>query len=347
MELEFAIVIGDISEFSADVVVLKHAQAFYGADKFVSSKLEEVGISKSSLSPRPDDYTYLDTRGGLVAPKVLFVGVPPLFNFGYPQIRDFASDSLTILSQKAPETRHLATTVHGVGFGLDEVEAFLAQLGGYLQVLQEGRGPQELQRISIVDRNYERVKRLRSILDQNLARANYATKMASGSGYRLSLGPQHMGDLAAGKDIIPIVNNAITSAGSKTEIKPKVFVAMPFDKNFTDVFDFGISTPAREEGFICERIDQEVFIGDILEKIKEKIETSKVVIAELSGSNPNVYLELGYAWGKGRPTILLAKKEEKLLFDVRGQRCLKYELIGELKDLLQKELKQLKEQNII
>ena len=103
-------------------------------------------------------------------------GVPPLGDFGYPQIRDFASDSLTALSREALETRHMAATVHGVGSGLDEVEAFLAQLVGYLQVLQEGGGPPGLRRISIVDRNYDRVQRLRSILNQNLSKANYAKK---------------------------------------------------------------------------------------------------------------------------------------------------------------------------
>jgi hypothetical protein len=32
--------------------------------------------------------------------------------------------------------------------------------------------------------------------------------------------------------------------------------------------------------------------------VKTKIKNSKVIIAELSGSNPNIYLEVGYAWWK-------------------------------------------------
>ena len=70
MELEFTVEIGDISEFSADVIVLKHAQAFYGADEFISNKLGRAGIPKSIMSPLPGDYAYLDTQGGLVAPQV-------------------------------------------------------------------------------------------------------------------------------------------------------------------------------------------------------------------------------------------------------------------------------------
>jgi nucleoside 2-deoxyribosyltransferase len=76
--------------------------------------------------------------------------------------------------------------------------------------------------------------------------------------------------------------------------------------------------------------------------VKKKIDTAAVVIAELSGANPNVYLEVGYAWGKGRPTILLAKNEEELRFDVRDQRCLKYERIRDLEEILNRELKELK-----
>jgi len=59
-------------------------------------------------------------------------------------------------------------------------------------------------------------------------------------------------------------------------------------------------------------MDQEAFTGDILDRIKKKIETATVVIAELSGANPNVYLEVGYAWGKDVPTILLVKETDEI-----------------------------------
>lgn len=83
---------------------------------------------------------------------------------------------------------------------------------------------------------------------------------------------------------------------------------------------------------LCERIDQEAFTGDILARLKERIESASVVIAELIGANPNVYLEVGYVWGRSRPTLLLVKSAEELRFDVRGQRCLTYERIRELED---------------
>jgi len=105
-----------------------------------------------------------------------------------------------------------------------------------------------------------------------------------------------------------------------------------------DVFFYGIQQPLHAAGLLCERVDQDAFTGGIMDYVKTRIETASVVIAELSGANPNVYLEVGYAWGKGRPVILLAHDERELHFDVRGQRCLVYERIKDLEESLAREL---------
>ena len=86
---------------------------------------------------------------------------------------------------------------------------------------------------------------------------------------------------------------------------------MPFASEFSDLFEYGIQRPVRDLGFLCERVDQDVFTGDILERIKSQIEASAAIIAVLTGANPNVYLEVGYAWGKGRPTILITDDAEE------------------------------------
>lgn len=122
---------------------------------------------------------------------------------------------------------------------------------------------------------------------------------------------------------------------------------MTEEKDMDDVFYYGIQQPVRAVGFLCERVDQEAFLGDILDRVKQKIETAAVVIAELTGANPNVYLEIGYAWGKGVPALLLLKDGQELRFDVRGQRCLKYERIRDLEESLAKELQELKSQGLI
>jgi hypothetical protein len=140
-------------------------------------------------------------------------------------------------------------------------------------------------------------------------------------------------------DETPIeAESATLQSAATVENKPRAFVAMPFSDDMEDVFYYGIQNPVRQLGYICERVDQEAFTGDILDQVKMRIENAEVVIADLTGSNPNVYLEVGYAWGKGRPTVLVANKKDELKFDVRGQKCLKYQSIKDLEKLLTTEL---------
>lgn len=65
--------------------------------------------------------------------------------------------------------------------------------------------------------------------------------------------------------------------------------------------------------------DTTAFTGDVLDRIKERIQAARFLVADLSGANPNVYLELGFAWGCGTPTVLVCDTQSTLKFDVQGQ----------------------------
>ena len=117
-----------------------------------------------------------------------------------------------------------------------------------------------------------------------------------------------------------------------------VFVAMPFAVEMEDVYYYGIQRAIDVNGFDAVRIDRSAFTGDILEQIKTSIRTAVAAVVELTGSNPNVHLELGYAWGHGLPTVLLLKEGGDLCFDVRGQKCIIYRTIKDLESALSKEL---------
>lgn len=340
--IELSIQQGDVTSFDADVVALKYAQEFYGADKLIARLLRDVGIEDEKLRPTIGEYRYIETKNCIRAPHVLFVGVPSIINFDYQYIQTFSTSVLEILSKEEPNTKHLAMTVHGVGFGLDEIEAFLAQFAGFLSAMQKEQLPSNLQYITIIEKNVDRVQRLRQALDEYLAQADYAYPVRTRSAYILDR--RKLNTIFKNNHVS---TKAIEGAGTKSEAKRHVFVAMPFKKDMDDVFFYGIQKPVRAAGLLCERIDQEAFVGDILDQVKKKIETAVVVIAELSDANPNVYLEVGYAWGKDRPTILLVKIDQELRFDVRGQKCLKYERIMDLEESLKRELKELKIQRLI
>ena len=52
-----------------------------------------------------------------------------------------------------------------------------------------------------------------------------------------------------------------------------------------------------------------------------------------------MYLEVGYAWGKDRTTLLLFKETgDEVEFDVRGQRIIMYDTISDLKKKLKANL---------
>ncbi len=134
----------------------------------------------------------------------------------------------------------------------------------------------------------------------------------------------------------------LRTAGARSRGKPHVFVAMPFAPEFDDHFHYGIQQAVNTAGYLCERADLATFSGDVITWVKERIDSARLLVADLSTANPNVYLEVGYAWGKGIPTVLLARDATDLKFDVKGQRCLVYGSIRKLEELLARELTQLK-----
>ena len=130
----------------------------------------------------------------------------------------------------------------------------------------------------------------------------------------------------------------LRAAGYASDAKPHVFVAMPFKSEMDDTYRYGIQGVIRDAGFVCERTDLSSFVGDVMDWVQNRIETSSFLIADLTDANPNVYLEVGYAWGCGKPVVLLVESADHLQFDVRGQKCLVYKSIREVEELLSKEL---------
>ena len=310
--IQLTIESADVTAFECDALVLKYAQTFHGADATVAAALTQGRGRKIKINPGPREHVLVPSNGAIAADKVLFVGVVPLSSFEYPEIRAFITRALLILSEEAPDTHHVAMTIHGVNTGLDEREAFLAQLGGIMDAERKGFS---VERISIVERQAGRASRLKTILRETWP--DSATPIPSAK---------------------PPRDSQRITAGAGSRSKQHVFVAMPFSKDLEDVYVFGIQGPVNTAGYLCERIDMATFTGDILDRIKSRIESATLVIADLSGANANVYLEVGYAWGKNRPTLLLAKKGDELKFDVRGQRCIVYENIVDLSKKLQSDL---------
>jgi hypothetical protein len=108
------------------------------------------------------------------------------------------------------------------------------------------------------------------------------------------------------------------------EKKPLAFVIMPFDSEFGEVHrDFLLPT-LEEAGFEVRRADDLFDQRNILRDIVESISGSDLIVADLTGLNPNVFYELGIAHATRRPVILLTQAVEELPFDLRSYRVIEY-----------------------
>lgn len=99
--------------------------------------------------------------------------------------------------------------------------------------------------------------------------------------------------------------------------KSFVFVLMPFAKEFDDIYKFGIKQTCEQLGCYCERVDEQIFQESILERIYNQISKADILIADMTGKNPNVFYEVGYAHGLGKKVILLTQKTEDIPFDFK------------------------------
>ncbi|AKH77539.1 nucleoside 2-deoxyribosyltransferase domain protein [Leptospira interrogans str. 2003000735] len=92
------------------------------------------------------------------------------------------------------------------------------------------------------------------------------------------------------------------------------FVLMPFSDEFDDVYRLGIKEVANSLNITAERVDEQKFKEGILERIYRQIEMADIVIADMSGRNPNVFYEVGYAHAKEKMCILLTNNFEDIPF---------------------------------
>lgn len=311
------------TKIEADVLVLKYAQRLYGMDRHVFNLLKSGGINVELPVSGGSSF---ECTNNLMRPEyALFVGVESLIDFGYREIYNFSKRSLRNLYESGVDVKSIAITLHGVGYGLDEMEAMRAEVCGLVASIKGGFCPKLLERIVFVEKDRRRAQRM----------GKYLSAVLPGK--------------VVGFDIL----NKCDDYTENSLNRRKVFVARPFSKDMEDVFRYGIcgAVKAIDGNALCEDADLKMVIngtshvhgmsesvdslsGDVVEYIKKRISSANVVVADMTGNSQNVYLEVGFAWGLGVPTILISKDPDTLLFNVRNQRCVKYDNIIELEEKL-------------
>jgi hypothetical protein len=103
------------------------------------------------------------------------------------------------------------------------------------------------------------------------------------------------------------------------------FVLMPFKDTFRPVYDDHIKPVVTKLGLDCKRSDDIYGTRSVMEDIWEQICQARILIAELTGQNANVFYELGIAHTVGKSVILIAQSEDDVPFDLRHLRHITYD----------------------
>jgi hypothetical protein len=105
------------------------------------------------------------------------------------------------------------------------------------------------------------------------------------------------------------------------------FVIMPFALPIGGYYELIYEPAIKKTGLTPVRADTDIFgTGKIIEQIWTGLQRAKVLVAELTGRNPNVLYELGLAHALHKPVVLISSNEADVPFDVRHVRVIYYDV---------------------
>lgn len=107
--------------------------------------------------------------------------------------------------------------------------------------------------------------------------------------------------------------------------KDTCFTIMPFG-NWFDYYYESIYVPAiKSTGLTPRRADDLYRPSAIVHDIWTLTQDAKIILADLSGKNPNVFYELGLAHALTKPAILITESMDDVPFDLRSLRVIVYD----------------------
>jgi len=113
------------------------------------------------------------------------------------------------------------------------------------------------------------------------------------------------------------------------------YVLMPFAAEFRATYEAAIKPAVSQAAgkfgtsITCLRGDEIIGPGSITREIVSSIYTADVVVADLTGNNPNVFYELGIAHCMGNKTVMITQNIAGIPFDVSAYRLIRYDATPE------------------
>ena len=93
-----------------------------------------------------------------------------------------------------------------------------------------------------------------------------------------------------------------------------------------EVFSYLIAPVCEELGYKPVRVDQVDAVDNINETIINYLKTAPMVVADMTGHNPNAFYELGFRQALELPLVPIIQAGNRLPFDVISQRTVFYNL---------------------
>lgn len=103
------------------------------------------------------------------------------------------------------------------------------------------------------------------------------------------------------------------------------FVLMPFSDQFFLQYEEAILPALQSAGLRGVHAGEIFGTREIMEDIWESICVSRLVIADVTGRNANVFYELGIAHTLGKPCVVLTQNQQDVPFDITARRYIHYD----------------------
>jgi len=116
---------------------------------------------------------------------------------------------------------------------------------------------------------------------------------------------------------------------------------MPFNEEFNKIYKYGIKKAVEDSGYECLRADELARGGNILSNIVRKINSSQLIIVDMTEQNANIMYELGLAHGLKKDTIIMVRDIKDVPFDLSAYHIITYDNPNDLESgaLLQENIK--------
>lgn len=104
-----------------------------------------------------------------------------------------------------------------------------------------------------------------------------------------------------------------------------LFIVMPFQESLKPVWEDHIKRVAERLGLTLSRGDDFFTAHSVMSDVWNAICRARVIIADCTGRNPNVFYEIGLAHVIGKPVVLITQNNDDVPFDVKNIRYIQYE----------------------